>query len=105
MTALANIMIAADRGRDGAGCFHSAVVIDEKIDAAAVDFIRVSLSRVQTDARFGVTLLEQDGVALRILGPDADENRAVLDAFVRCCREEICGMERVSLRKRNGASR
>lgn len=87
---------------EGAGCFHSAVIIDEKLDANAVNFLRESLSKVQTRARFGVTLLEQDGVALRILGPDADENRAVLDAFVRCYREEICGMERMSLRKRNG---
>lgn len=88
---------------EGAGYFHSAVVIDPEIDAAAVDLMRQYLSKVETHARYGVSLLEEDGAALRILGPDADENRAVLDAFIRCYREEIRGMAPVSLRKRNGA--
>lgn len=88
---------------EGAGCFHSAVIIDEKINADMADFIRQSLSGIRTDARFGLSLLEQDGAVLRILGPNADENRTVLDAFVRCYREKICGMQPIWLRKRNGS--
>ena len=87
---------------EGFACFHSAVIIDACLDAAFVDAVRDRLARLRTSARFGVSLLEEEGVVLRILGPDADQTRTVLDAFIRFYREEVCKLAPVDLRKRNG---
>ena len=87
---------------EGFACFHSAVIIDACLDAAFVDAVRDRLARLRTSARFGVSLLEEEGVVLRILGPDADQTRTVLDAFIRFYREEVCSLAPVDLRKRNG---
>lgn len=84
---------------EGMRCFHSVTLIDERIDKSVVESLRQNLEGLETRARFGISLLEQEGAVLRLLGPDPDENHRVMHALVSDYRERICGLAPVNLRK------
>lgn len=84
---------------EGMKCFHSVILIDDKIDKKLIEKMRAKLSLLETSARYGISLLEESGAALRILGPDPDENRKVMWTFLNYYREQILGFPHLNLRK------
>lgn len=86
---------------EGSLNYNSAVIIDPKIDSAMLRTLQESMRHLSTSSRFGMSLLETEGAVLRVLGDSAYKNREVIDAWIRCYREEIRGLPHVDLRKNN----
>ncbi len=84
---------------EGMNCFHSVILIDDAIDKKMVQAMRECLSGLRTTARYGISLLEEGGCTLRILGPDPDENHKVMWSFINYYREQILGFSHINLRK------
>lgn len=84
---------------EGMSCFHSVVLIDDAIDKKMASAMRECLSKLDTRARYGISLLEESGCALRILGPDPDENHRVMWTFINYYREQVLGFSHINLRK------
>ncbi|MGN0363488.1 MAG: urease accessory protein UreD [Bilifractor sp.] len=93
------------------GCFeeaqyyNSAVIIDEQAGPEMLEKMRAFLNKhfsASGTIRYGLSLLDQNGIILRILGQSIEENRSLLYALTEYYREEILGFAHFSLRKNNG---
>ncbi len=90
------------------GCFegnlnyNSAVVIDEHADEGMLEELRSFLHQefaASADVRFGLSLLDRDGIVLRVLGKNIEENRRVVRSLTGYYREKILGYPHFDLRK------
>lgn len=90
------------------GCFeeaqyyNAAVIIDENAGPEMLEKMREFLDQpfsVSGTIRYGLSLLDQDGIILRILGQSIEENRRLLYALTGFYREEVLGFPHFSLRK------
>lgn len=79
--------------------FNSVVVIDEKIDADFVAQAREAIVEKAANVRFGISLLENNGAVLRILGFDGYMNRQIQNQFIEFYREHFKGYAPLQLRK------
>ncbi|MEE0954689.1 MAG: urease accessory protein UreD [Eubacterium sp.] len=84
---------------EGMSCFHSAAILDDSIDKGMISSMRAVLDALDTPARYGISLLEEGGAALRILGPDPDANHKVMWTWISFYREQILGFPHINLRK------
>lgn len=79
--------------------FNSVVVIDENADAQLVQELRDYLATLTTNSRFGISLLEANGLVLRVLGASAHENQQLTQKFVAYYREQVLHLAPLQLRK------
>ncbi len=79
--------------------YNSAVFFDESIEPETVDQMRESLADLSTESMWGLTYLDGGGALLRVMGGSLHENRRVEEAWIRYCREKLCGYAPFRLRK------
>ena len=79
--------------------YNSAVFFDETIEPETVEVMRESLADLSTESMWGLTYLDGGGALLRVMGGSLHENRRVEEAWIRYCREELCGYAPFRLRK------
>ncbi|WP_461214547.1 urease accessory protein UreD [Lacticaseibacillus sp. GG6-2] len=84
---------------EGYSNYNSVVFIDEQITADTVKQLRDVLDEATTTTRYGVSLLATNGMVLRMLGPDAHENHALLWQAINYYREQVAGLAPITLRK------
>ncbi|MCG0573023.1 urease accessory protein UreD [Lactiplantibacillus plantarum] len=84
---------------EGHMAFNSVVLIDPAIDGQIVNELRDYMKTISTSSRFGMSLLESDGLVFRIMGQSAHENRKVMWAFINYYREQIEHYDPINLRK------
>ena len=79
--------------------YNSAVFFDETIEPETVEVMRESLADLSTESMWGLTYLDGGGALLRVMGGSLHENRREEEAWIRYCREELCGYAPFRLRK------
>lgn len=88
---------------EGYGVFSSCTIIDAAIDGSFVDAARVAVrARAGADAagvRWGISLLAEGGVVMRVLGNEAQHNRRVIEALVNYFRDQVKHLPPITLRK------
>lgn len=84
---------------EGKENFNSVVIIDENVDAKMVDQLRAHLDDYETDVHYGISLLEEDGLVLRLLSDSAYENHKLMWELISYYREEILHYPQFDLRK------
>lgn len=84
---------------EGHMAFNSVVLIDPAIDGQMVSELRDYMKTIPTSSRFGMSLLESDGLVFRIMGQSAYENRKVMWAFIDYYREQVEHYAPINLRK------
>lgn len=84
---------------EGSNNFNSVVIIDKDIDDQTVKQMREFLQKVETTSRYGISLLEDHGLVLRILGESAHNNRKLMWQFINFYREQILYYTHIDLRK------
>lgn len=90
---------------EGKANFNSVVIIDEDVNHETVEQLRDHLDGFETDVHYGISMLEEDGLVLRLLSNSAFENHEVMWEFVRYYREEILHYPEFNLRKNNHLER
>lgn len=83
--------------------FNSVVLIDKNIDQDFVKKAREVIELPEADVSFGISLLEENGAVLRILGYDGYTNRQIQNQFIEFYREEFKGCAPLKLRKNDRA--
>ena len=89
---------------EGYEVHRQVMVVDEDVDQATVEQARAAIDAACRDlgrreAIWGVSLLGGGGMALRVLAAGHNQAAQVVDAFVRCYRENVCGWRPLHLRK------
>jgi urease accessory protein len=101
---------------EGATHYNSAIIIDEAADESMLEQMRKTLAEAvesltmtngskegskdrKVSMRYGLTLLARGGIALRVLGPDLEENRFVVRSWIDAYREHTLGLPHLRLRK------
>ena len=78
--------------------FNSVTIIDEDINQKQVEYFRNILEDAQTSSRFGLSMIESEGMVLRVLGMSIDENKKVMETLIKAYRQAI-GLASLALRK------
>lgn len=78
--------------------FNSVTIIDEDLDATKVESYRHILDELSSSSRYGLSLIESEGMVLRVLGLSGDENRRVMEALIRAYRSSL-NLTPLNLRK------
>lgn len=80
--------------------FLTVTVIDERVDMAMVDRMRNAMS-TQTfdDTLYGISIIDDGGMVLRILGRSSHTNKSVAWSFINAYRENELGLAHLDLRK------
>ena len=89
---------------EGYAVLRQVTVVDEAVGGDTVELERAAIGAAcselgKKEAIWGVSLLGGGGMALRVLGARHDQAARVVDAFVRCYREDVCGWRPLRLRK------
>ena len=63
-----------------------------------IEYFRNILEDAQTSSRFGLSMIESEGMVLRVLGMSIDENRKVMETLIKAYRQAI-GLAPLALRK------
>lgn len=84
---------------EGKQNFNSVVIIDENITQKTVEELRDYLDQVATDVHYGISLLEKDGLVLRLLSESSFENHKLMWEFISYYREKILNYPALDLRK------
>ena len=82
--------------------YNSAVIIDEQADEKMLSAMRENLQNClepNGSVRFGMSLLDRDGIVLRVLGKSLGSSRDTVQAWIRYYRENILRLSRICLRK------
>lgn len=79
--------------------FNSVAIIDENITQKTVEELRDYLDQFETDVHYGISLLEEDGMVLRLLSNSAFENHKIMWKFTSYYREKILHFAELHLRK------
>ena len=79
--------------------FNSVVIIDENINQKTVEELRKYLSQFDVPIHYGISLLEEDGMVLRLLSDSAFENHKLMWKFISYYREKILHFSELNLRK------
>lgn len=69
--------------------FNSVTIIDEDLDDVKVAAFRQILDELSTTSRYGLSLIESEGMVLRVLGLSGDENRRVMETLIRAYRKTL----------------
>ena len=78
--------------------FNSVTIIDEDLDATKVESYRHILDELSSSSRYGLSLIESEGMVLRVLGLSGDENHRVIEALIRAYRSSL-NLTTLNLRK------
>ena len=89
---------------EGYAVLRQVTVVDEAVGGDTVELERAAIGAAcselgMKEAIWGGSLLGGGGMALRVLGARHDQAARVVDAFVRCYREDVCGWRPLRLRK------
>ncbi|QNQ80926.1 urease accessory protein UreD [Lactobacillus sp. PV034] len=79
--------------------FNSVLIIDENSSEELIDELRKYMDSIDTDAIYGISLLESNGLIFRLMGDSAHENRRVMWKFINYYRENIWKEAPINLRK------
>ena len=79
--------------------FNSVVIIDENITQKTVEELRKYLGQFDVNIHYGISLLEKDGMVLRLLSDSAFENHKLMWHFISYYREKILHFSELNLRK------
>ena len=79
--------------------FNSVVIIDENITQKTVEELRKYLEQFDVNIHYGISLLEKDGMVLRLLSDSAFENHKLMWKFISYYREKILHFSELNLRK------
>lgn len=78
--------------------FLTVTVIDARVDQAMVERMRAAMTEYP-DTLYGISLLEEGGMILRIIGRSSHTNRKVAWCFIDAFREKELGLPHLDLRK------
>lgn len=84
---------------EGKENFNSVVIIDEDANQEIVEQLRDYLDQYQTTVHYGISLLEEDGLVLRLLSDSAFENHKLMWEFISYYRQNILHYPAFDLRK------
>lgn len=80
--------------------FLTVTVIDERVDTAMVDRMRNTMEHnTFDDTLYGISIIDDGGMVLRILGRSSHINKSVAWAFINAYRECELGLAHLDLRK------
>lgn len=80
--------------------YNEVIVIDHGIDQGTVEIMRELIGEAPKDVFYGISLLENDGMTLKILSRSAYSNHLVMWDFICAYREKIKRYDTLDLRKR-----
>ncbi|TSO25914.1 urease accessory protein UreD [Lactobacillus sp. LL6] len=84
---------------EGKQNFNSAVIIDENLNQDTVEEIRKYLNQFDFDVHYGISVLEEDGIVLRVLSSSSYKNRKLILKFINYYREKMLNFSKFDLRK------
>lgn len=80
--------------------FLTVTIIDERVNQSMVERMRDAMAEnTFDDTLYGISVIDDGGMVLRILGRSAHINRRVAWRFINTYREQELGMEHIDLRK------
>lgn len=79
--------------------FNSVVIIDSDANAQLVQELRDYLATLDPKSTFGISLLEANGLVMRVLGASAHENQQLTRKFIDYYREQVLHFPPLKLRK------
>lgn len=79
--------------------FGTMVVIDERINESHIDKARELIDSLNLDIKFGVSLLESNGLIIRVLGKLTQEIQKAIDVVHFALRKELFELEPINIRK------
>ena len=79
--------------------FGTMVVINENMNENYVEKAREIIDALNLDIKYGVSILEEHGIIIRILGNLTQEIQKAIDAVHYYLREELFGLKPINIRK------
>lgn len=79
--------------------FGTMVIINENMDESYVEKARRIIDDLNLDIKYGVSMLENSGIIIRILGNLTQDIQNAIDAVHYYLREELFGLKPINIRK------
>ena len=79
--------------------FGTMVVINENMDESYVEKARKIINDLNLDIKYGVSILENNGIIIRVLGNLTQDIQNAIDAVHYYLRKELFGLKPINIRK------